>query len=384
MATDIQATLDELTAYPSTEQPFLTVYVDLRPDGSGVRPALRGLADDFERIAQRITERGGDLAGFEADRDRIMAYINDDAPVAAQGLAIFACGAEGVWNALPLQVPVATQVVEDRYPHTFQLARLLDDHETYAVVLADGQESRIFVISLAAVEKAGEAAAEEEIRRFDAGGWGQMLFQRRTDNVIKAHHKDMADKLGRIVKRYDVRRIVVAGNDAIKGSVRDALPKQLQDLVVDFIHLDITSNMQAIRETIEPMMQQAERAQEADDLDDLETEVNSRGGLGYVGIGDVANALTKGQVRLLLMAGDFNATGGECPNCGALRPGLRLKCPYDGSEMNQVDLREVFVARARQQNAPIQVVERSDYLAQHEGVGALLYYRDDAPREQTV
>ncbi len=384
MATDLQAVLDELTAYPSTEHPFLSIYLDITPDGTGKRQSLVNLDQDFERIAGQIEQRGGNLESFEADRDRIMQLVNQDLPVDAQGLAIFACNAEGVWNVVPLQVPVETQLYEDRYPHIFHLARIIDDYETFAVVLVDSQDSRIFVVSLNEAEKAGEADAGENIRRFEAGGWGQMLFQRRIDNVIKAHHKEMADKLGRIIKRYGVQHVILAGNDSIKGSVREALPKQIQDMVVDFINLDIRSNMQSIMETIEPMMREVERMQEADDVDDLETEVNSKGGLGCVGIGDVALALTKGQVRMLLMQQDFAAMGGECPNCGTLRPGLRPTCPFDGTEMQQIDLREAFVARARQQNAVIQIVEQSPFLVEHEGVGALLYYRDDAPQEQTA
>jgi len=384
MATDLQTKLQELTALPSTEHPFLSIYLDWRPDGTGLRQSVQALEQAFDLIAGQIKQREGNLKSFEADRERIMDYVNRDAPKDASGLAIFACDAEGIWETLPLQVPVETQIVEDRYPHIFNLARILDDYETYAVVLADSQESRIFVISLNEAEKAGETQADEKIRRFEAGGWGQMLFQRRTENIIKAHTKDIADKLGRIIKRYDVQHVIIAGNDSIKGTVLDSMPAQIKDKLVDYVKLDINSNWQSIMETIEPMMREVERAQEADDVDDLETEVNSKGGLGAVGIGDVALALTKGQVRMLLMLQDFMATGGECPNCGSLRPGLRPTCPFDGAEMQQIDLREAFVARARQQNAVIQIVEQSPFLAQHEGVGALLYYRDDAPQEQTV
>jgi peptide subunit release factor 1 (eRF1) len=61
-----------------------------------------------------------------------------------------------------------------------------------------------------------------------------------------------------------------------------------------------------------------------------------------------------------------------------LSAGQREKCPYDGAELRPVDLREAFAARAIQQNAAIEVVESSDFLDQHEGVGALLRYRDNA------
>jgi len=376
MATDLQTKLQELTALPSTEHPFLSIYLDWRPDGTGLRQSVQALEQAFDLIAGQIKQREGNLKSFEADRERIMDYVNRDAPKDASGLAIFACDAEGIWETLPLQVPVETQIVEDRYPHIFNLARILDDYETYAVVLADSQESRMFVISLNEAEKAGETEADEKIRRFEAGGWGQMLFQRRTENIIKAHTKDIADKLNRIIKRYGVQHIIIAGNDSVKGTIMNNLTEQIKDRLVDYINLDIQSNIQSIMEAIEPRMREVEQQQEADDLDTLEAQVNTKGGLGVVGIGDTALALTKGQVMTLIIHQGFNATGGECPNCGALRPGLRATCPFDGAEMQQVNLREIFTARAIQQAATVQIVEESNYLDQHEGIGAILRYSD--------
>lgn len=377
MATDLQSALSQLMAQPSTEQPFLSIYLDLTPDGNGTRPALRNLEQEFALVAERWRGHTAQLASFEADRQRIMDYVNQDAPLEARSVAIFACHAENVWLTLPLQVPVPTHIVEDRYPHVFNLARVIDDHETYAIVLADSQESRILVVSLNEVEQAANTEAAEEIRRFDAGGWAQMIFQRRTDNVIKAHTKEIAAKLERIMKRYDVQHVIVAGNDSVKGIILNTLPEQIKAKMVDYIHLDITSNMQAILEITEPMMREVELAQEADDLAELEAQVASND-LGVVGIADTAMALTKGQVRSLIIHQAFNSAGGECPNCGALRPGMRPKCPYDGAEMQSVDLREIFTARALQQAATVQVVEASPYLDEHEGVGALLRYREQS------
>jgi len=256
----------------------------------------------------------------------------------------------------------------------------MDDFETYAVVLADGQESRILVISLNEAEQVASTEADEKIKRFSAGGWAQMLFQRRTENVIKAHTRDIADRLGRIIKRYDVQHVIIAGNDSVKGTILDSLPKAIQDKLVDYITLDISGNLQSIMDAIEPLMHEVEAQQEADDLAQLEEQVGANR-LGVVGVGDTAMAFTKGQVQTLIMHQNFNATGGECPNCGAIRAGMRPTCPYDGTEMLQVDLRELFTARALQQSSAIQVVEASDFLDQHEGVGAVLRWREDAEAE---
>ena len=377
METHLQAVLQELTAYPGADYPFLSIYLDWTPDGSGKRPSIRLLEDELAKAATRVADNAAYRAALEADRQRIIDYIASEAPKAARGILIFACQNQGVWIVLPLQAQVATQIVVDRYPHTFELARLIDDHETCAVVLAEGQESRIFVIGLHDAEQVAETEATEKIKRFDQGGPAQMLFQRRTDNLIKAHTKDIAAQLEKVIARYDVRHVIIAGNDAIKGIIMESLTAPITSRLVDYIHLEPNSSMKDILEAVEPMLQEAERRQEAEMLAELEMQATAREGLGALGVADTALALSKGQVQTLLMLRDFSGSGGECSNCGMLRAGQREKCLYDGAAMQPVDLREAFTARAVQQSANVQILAASDYLVAHEGVGALLRYRDE-------
>jgi peptide subunit release factor 1 (eRF1) len=372
---DVQATLQQLAAQPYTEHPFLSLYLDWTPDGNGQRQAPRIVRQELNRIADELNLHDDARQQFEADRQRIAEYLEREAPADARSLAIFACAAEGVWQALPLQAHMETEVAADRYPHLFGLARVLDDYETFAVVLADGQESRIMVIGLDDIRPVAETQAPEKIKRFDQGGQAQMLFQRRTDNLIKAHTKDIAAELGRVIDRHDVHHVIIAGNDAIKGMVLDALTDPIRARLVDYINFDPNANVQELMDALVPIMRQVEQQQETAALAELE-EQHYADGLGITGVADIALALSKGQVRTLLMRRDFAGQGGECPNCGTLRAGRRDKCPYDGAELRPVDLREAFVARALQQNAAIEIVESSDYLDQHEGVGALLRYRE--------
>jgi peptide subunit release factor 1 (eRF1) len=383
METHPQSVLQTLAAYPGADAPFLSIYLDWMPDGNGKRPSLRLLEDELAAVAERMAGDAVYRDGFAADHERIMTYLNREAPKDARGIVIFACRDQGIWTTLPLQVKVETTFAVDRFPHTFQLARLIDDHEPCAVVLAEGQEARIFVIGLDYAEQIAETAAAEKIKRFDQGGQAQMLFQRRTDNLIKAHLKDLAAQLEKIIARYDVRHVIIAGNDSIKGMVMDALTAPITARLVDYIHLEPNSNMKTILETIAPMLHEAEHRYEAELLAELEKHVTAKGGLGTLGVAETALALSKGQVQTLLMLQSFGSTGGECMNCGVLRAGLRDTCPYDGAKMRPVELREAFTLRAVQQSADIQIVAASDYLMAHEAVGALLRYRDE-PQSKAV
>ena len=46
--------------------------------------------------------------------------------------------------------------------------------------------------------------------------------------------------------------------------------------------------------------------------------------------------------------------------------------------MRPIELREAFTARAVGQGADVQIIEANDYLMEHEAVGAILRYRDEA------
>src|SRR5689334_17517147 len=106
MPNEVQSVLNDLTAYPSTDHPFLSVYLDWVPDTNGRRSSAMKLEQALADISGRFAGDAERREGFEADRQRIMDYTNRDAPRDARGLAIFACGAEGVWQALPLQAQV--------------------------------------------------------------------------------------------------------------------------------------------------------------------------------------------------------------------------------------------------------------------------------------
>src|SRR5688572_3164840 len=86
MPNDLSTTLQTLTSVPSTEHPFLSIYLDWQPDGSGQRPVLRVLQESLDLIATQIKERDGNLESFETDRQRIMDYLTTEAPADAKGL----------------------------------------------------------------------------------------------------------------------------------------------------------------------------------------------------------------------------------------------------------------------------------------------------------
>jgi peptide chain release factor subunit 1 len=279
-------------------------------------------------------------------------------------------------------VPVATEIAADTYPHLYQLAHLIDEHETFAVVLAEGQQAQIYVMSLETMEQVGQTEAREKVNRTDVGGWSQLRYERHVGFTLQLHLNELATSLQEAVDEYDVRHIVILTNDSIKGHVRQALPQQLSERVVEMGAYRRPEELPQIISELEPLMQENERRQEAELIGRLEEQLATKGGLAFSGENAVMQAVHKGQVDTLILDAAYEGgQGGACPSCGMLRAGQRQKCPYDGSELQPIDLREGLVLHGLRQGAQVEIVAETAALREMGGVAALLRYRDDVQQE---
>lgn len=377
MNSRLSNSLQTLSAAPRDEHPLLSIYLDWSVDSSGRRQSLAALDQELARHSAALGERGPARDSFEADRARLAAYLAAEVPDEARGVAVFACDAHGIWVTLPLMVPVETHVACDGYPHLFELARVLDDHETFVVALAEGQQAQVFVMSADSLQHVDSTEAREGVNRVQAGGWSQLRYERHVGYVIQLHMNDLAATLQDAVQRYGASHIVILTNDSVKGHVRQALPPQLHELVVDMLPYERNVDVEQIFVGLSPRMAEVERSQEEALLGTLETQLATKGGLAFAGEKDVAQALLKGQVDTLLISPAYSGQGGECPTCGVLRPGQRQSCPYDGSQMLPVDLREAMVLHTLRQSGRVEVVGIEGALEGHGNIAALLRYRDD-------
>lgn len=382
MTTRLMTVLRDLSALTRGEHPVLSLYLDWTVDSNGQHKGMAALDQELARHAADLPERGPARDSFEADRQRVAQYLASDEAREATGIVIFACDGQGVFETIPLVVAVETYIAVDYTPHLYHLARLIDDNETFAVAVAEGQQAQVYVFSLESMQHVDNTQAREDVQRVDAGGWSQLRYQRHTGFVIQLHMNDLARALQETVDRHEANHIVILTNDSVKGHVRAALPPQLSERVVDMLHYQRTDDPEQIFANLEPMMREVERQQEEELLGRLETQLATKGGLAFGGEKEVAMALLKGQVDTLLLSAAYQGgPGGECPTCGTLRPGQRQNCPYDGSEMQPVELREALVAHTMRQSGRVEVVGIDGALEQHGGVAAILRFRDDVGQE---
>jgi peptide chain release factor subunit 1 len=352
---DLQPLIDRLAEYPPGARPFVSVYIDARPDQVGRDKYRAFVRTELKARAATYPERSSERQSMEHDAERILAWLEAQARPQANGIAIFACAAADFFATVQLEVPIAqSEVFVGPAPHLYPLAAVADRYRRHAAVVLDGHSARIFVFGLGEVvaERAIESAA---IPRSEAGGWSQARYQRHVEEFQRHHVKEVVGTLQRVVREDGVDRIVAAANDVALPLLRAELPKQLAERVVEVGDLDMNSPRDRI------LRLSFEATRERDARDDAERvrrmfDAYRGGGLGVVGVDATLDALGNGQVHELIIAAE---------------PGhLRIR---DGRAAAVVA--DELVAKARQTDARVTFIEDPALLADAGGVGGLLRFR---------
>jgi len=357
--------------------PVISLYLDLRPNQHG--------RDDFGAFVRKVLpERLRGLPqpsierdSVERDIERIQTYLDSSVEPAANGLALFACAGADLFEAIQLEAPVEQHwLFIGAVPHLYPLARLLNMYPRYAAILLDTNKARIFVFSLAALERSQQVAGEKT-RRHSQGGWSQARYQRHIDNLRLQHVKEAISNLETLVSEEQIDHIVAAGPDEALALLLQNLPAHLADKLGATTSLDLNaSDAEVLQATLESFRQHHAET-DTERVDELLNAWRS-GGLGVAGPEATLRALELGQVDELILAGSpdtLKPVQGlrDAATAGAVH--AETSAPQGAGDETKLTLSSELVLRAEQTGARIRFIEDPALLADIGGVGALLRFR---------
>jgi peptide chain release factor subunit 1 len=384
MAQELANVLDRLSRFEPTPFPFISLYLDTRPNQHGRDQYQPFVRKEFKQRARAFPLRSSERESFERDRERVERYLRDDVRPSSNGLAIFACAAaDGMFEAVQLNAPIEeSRLYILHQPHLYPLARLLDQYRPYAALIADRHTARLYVFGLADRLEKDIIENPMKMNRHQMGGWSQARYQRHVDHSDQQHAKDVVDALDRVVREEQVDRILLAGDEVIIPLLRDQLPPPLAEKVVDVLRLDIrTPEHEVLRATLEAL-REFDAKDDREKVQRLLDEYRS-GGLGVVGGHDTLAALLNGQVDELLISASLDRIHDqeeEVPE----PLGPEAPATSDESGTRQVVLADELVTRARQTDAKVTFIEDDSLLAGVGGVGALLRFRVAVPPREPL
>jgi peptide chain release factor subunit 1 len=349
VTTSLAATLDRLARFEPVPYPVISLYLNAQPDQRGKDHYDAFLRKELHSRERTYPLRSPERESFEKDAERIRAYLAEELPPSANGVAIFACHArDGFFEAVPLEAPIEeNRLSVAGHPHLYPLARLLDPHPRYVV------------------EK--KELHSPSMSRTSAGGWSQMRYQRHVENFHLHHAKELVAAIERVVREDRVEQILLAGEETILPVVREHLPKELAAKVVDVLRLDVKTPEQEVMRASAEALREHDAKNDAERVERVLGEYRA-GGLAAAGPGEVFAALCNGQVDELLLSAALPA-----PSSGAETPaGREGELETDRLTPERA---EEFVTAARQTDAAIRFIEDPALLEGAGGVAASLRYR---------
>jgi peptide chain release factor subunit 1 len=340
----------------STEAPILSCYVDVRPEAQGERPGerneLRVLRDRLDAIAGQLEAHGSARESFDRDRERIDALLEGEELNEVEGVAVFACDAIGLWEAIGSQVEFDTTATAGPTADLFQLARLLDDQVSAVVAVVDTSTCRLFVTRRGGItERRGPSEGTEEHRRHDQGGWSQARYQRHVDTQDKRFAAEAAAAIDRLVRRERPAHVILAGDERAISYLDAELSETVRPLVEHVARIDMRASADEVREEIRPLLAGLEEA-DGQEAADRAIAGWRAGSLGVVGIDATMAALAMGQVDELVI---------------------------DETVSTDEELRGELIRRAAATDAHVEIVREHPALAAHDGVAATLRWPTGSP-----
>ena len=329
----VRDALTRLAGLPaSLDAPYLNVSLDWTPEGADPgrepppepRPSERrtrrgeiGITrrparGEFDReMGQIVTAHGPRGTAFDslaADAERVAAFLDDELDPAARGVFIVACTAHNVFEHFAFALPMETRLGVSPVPALSSLARLVDDHPAYAVLLADQHQATLSKFRRAARGRSVWLESSDWPRKQQTGGWSQRRLQARAGERVAAFARGIAEATERTLDAANIDMLVVAGDAVITSALDAAFSPRVVDRIVGTIALDIQASEQEMIEATLPLVTQVERDRELAVARAVAEAVGANG-LGAAGAPAVLQAVQAGQVATLVIADDYSKQG---------------------------------------------------------------------------
>jgi peptide chain release factor subunit 1 len=370
--------LGRLAAFEPAPYPVVSLYLNTQPGQHGRDQHQAFIRKEFKARSQTYPAGSPERESLDQDLERISQYLETELQPSANGVAIFACSAGELFEAIQTGGAVEQHWLHiGDQPHLYPLARLESQYPRYAAVLADTHSARIMVFA------AGDLVAERDVagiktRSTSQGGWSQARYQRHISNFHLHHAKEVIDTLDRIVRSEGITQILLSGDEVIMPVLREQLPKHLADKVVDEVRLPTHA---PVSDVMKASLEAMGKLNERTDREKVDAAIGAyrAGGLGVVGPEDTTMALAAGQVEELLISASLREL--QAPQ--AANDTLLAESAVDtvsageaaDAEPQVVRLADELVTKATQTAALVTFIEDPSLLADYGGVAALLRFR---------
>jgi peptide subunit release factor 1 (eRF1) len=378
----LEQRLQRLTGVRPGHHRVVSCYLKLEPRDRSRGKYLIKLKNRVREVSQALPRLGLDRQvqdEVERDLDRVQQHLRGDGNLPdTQGIAIFACEGIDLFEALPLPSVHRSRLAVDATPLVRELASVEDEFGRLLTVVLDRTSARFFkVTAYQSVELPGLRADNTRGKRFrgdhDGPGWGEHTYNNRIRQEKQRHYEAIARELFAIDRRQPAHGIVLAATGTEARGVEPFLHSYLVDRVLGTAKLNPKEASPARVHAATLLVREAwERASERALVQRMQEGLGN--GWALNGTADTLRALSRGQVRSLLVNADASEPGFRCADTSRLTLTER-ECRAEGEPIPVIDVIDDAIEEALRQGVDVNVVYEPHARDEVEGLAALLRFR---------
>lgn len=372
--------LRELGAFWSDAGDALSIYFE--PSAPSELSYREETIEAKERIQQAIGTIGHlQVVGATTPRAFVRRAIETIADMDGnhgQAKVIFASARNNIWREFDLPGKFGVRVESG---NSFMIAPLLTQLEKqphFGIALLDRRHQRFFVLETGEFnERKRFFAAEAEKIRTSAARKSSHI-EHSKEEPIHRHLQAIGAQLLHAVERGTVESVIVGCREDFRPEIDEALPRELKQHLIGYFHIDPgQASPREMQEKAEKLIARRDR-RELRELAAKAMDEAAAGRPGAAGLADVAQALDRDEVRLLLLPDPrsrFNQAAWLCSRCSHLDLAPGKSCSVCAGQMRQFrHADEALVRKAIASGTEIRALRHASANPETE-VGAWLRFR---------
>jgi len=279
---------------------------------------------------------------------------------------------------VPLPVVYRSRLAVDSTPLVRELASVDEEFGRLLTVVLDRMAARFFeVTAYDCQELIGLRADSTRGKRFrgdqNGPGWGEHSYNNRIRTEKQRHYEAIARELFAIDRRQPAHGIVLAGTGTEAAVVEPFLHSYLAERLLGTARLTPKSaTPAAVHEATLDVRQAWERESERAEVREMTETLGS--GWSVNGLDATLRALSRGQVRTLLVNADASEPGFRCGTSGRLARTER-ECREEGEPIPVLDIVDDAIEEALRQRVAVNVVYDREARSAVDGLAGLLRFR---------
>lgn len=232
-------TVGSILRFEGDGLPVTSLYARVEPGGNhrDLHTRVSSLLDEIRPFAKDEMVEHESRISVRDDIARIRDALGDE-QWRPGAIAIFACSGQGLYEEIPLPLPVHDRVIVDVTPFSRPMLAVLEEYDRSCVAVINEASARLWELYQGEMQELGEISDPKLRKKNYAGARDEDRLSNKAGELRKRHYRHVTGQLGELLatKGYDL--LIIGGHEHEVPDFVEQLPRELRTRVAGTFTID--------------------------------------------------------------------------------------------------------------------------------------------------